>query len=446
MKENITFYPTLKEMEMDLFRTLQQTFSSVFSQMLSDYDDTLAKTRDKGRYRYQEKRSTNMDTMFGPLEIKRTYYYDRVNKEYVYLLDRHLAFEGAKGLSPVVEEMAMEIAVTGPSYRHAASTVGKLLGYNVMSHEAIRQHLLEVEVVPSEPVQPIRRVLFVEVDGLFVKRQTEKVRGREEKIAVVHEGWHVNGKRARLVRKRHYIHKGKDSFWEGFEQCLMDTYGYDPRVHLLVINGDGANWITSCREHFKNAFYCLDRFHVARDIQRIFRDHKRYREIRKALAKYDVDQLILELNSAVGTLEDPKKEEYLEKLIAQLSQYPEALGDYRKWLEEHGIETKGMRAMGSAESTMRVFAKRLKNGRSWSDKGLGAMIHFMAGLKDGLAIKTRMGFMSCAEKKTDPERQPKFYKEKLVSTAGEAVRQNIAYLGQSSGKPVYQALKAMQGL
>ncbi|GIP64218.1 hypothetical protein J32TS6_27730 [Virgibacillus pantothenticus] len=50
------------------------------------------------------------------------------------------------------------------------------------------------------------------------------------------------------------------------------------------------------------------------------------------------------MNSAVGTLENEKREERLEELIAQLSQYPEALGDYREKLRDKGIETTGFRA------------------------------------------------------------------------------------------------------
>ena len=447
MKQNSIKYPTLKEVETDLFRTLQRTFSTVFEQVLHEFDQQLAKTRDKRRYQFKDKRITKMDTLFGSVEIKRNYYYDRVKRKYVYLLDQQLSFEGSKGFSPVVEEMAMELAVTGTSYRHASSTLEKLLGYSVISHEAIRQYLLQTEVMPSgEPFQLKRKVLFVEVDGLYVKRQSGKVRGREEKIAAVHEGWHTNGKRTSLTAKRHYIHKGTEPFWEGFEQFLMDTYHYDPTTHLLIINGDGAHWITACREHFKNAFYCLDRFHVARDIQRIFRDHNRYREIRRALASYNVNQLMLELNSAVGTLEDAKKEERLGQLISQLSQYPEALGDYREWLREQGIDTSGMRPMGSSEATMSVFAKRLKNGRSWCDQGLEAFIDFMVGLKDALDIKTRIGKMTNKLDKRKSDSSPKFYREKLTSTVGEATRQNIAYLQQSSGKPIYEALKAMQGL
>ena len=442
-KDNIQF-PTLKELEKDLFTMLQKTFGDVLTKVLEDMDQQIAETRDKRRFYLQDKRAVEMDTSFGSIIIKRNYYKDREKGGYVYLLDHYLEFEGSKGFSPLVETMAMEMAVQGTSFRHASSMLEKLLGYKVISHETIRQHLLQTEVTFRKPTEQIRKVLFVEVDGLYVKRQRGKRRGREEKIASVHEGWMVNGKRASLLAKRHYVHKGKEPFWEGFEQFLMDNYNYNPSEHRLVINGDGAQWITVCQDHFKNAFFVIDRFHVAREVKALFKGHKRYRVIRKKLAQYDVEGFLTELNSAVSTLEDEMLEERLEQLINQLSKYPGALGDYRKWLKDKGVETDGYRPMGSAEGTMSVFAKRLKNGRSWCDKGIQAFIDFMIGLKDNLEIKTILGRIN-EKDQTSSGPQPKYYVEKLKNSVGEVTRNNLMYLNREKGKPIYQALKALQG-
>lgn len=437
--------PTLKEIETDLFRTLQQTYSDAFTQLLTELDRSIAENRDKARFQLKDKRKMTMDSLFGSIEVSRNYYYDRVSGKYVSLLDQHLQFEGAKGLSPLVQDMAMELAVEGQSYRSASHTLEKLLGYSVISHESIRQHLLQTEVIQNSSVVPMRPVLFVEVDGLYVKRQKQRIKGREEKIAAVHEGWLVNGKRTKLVNKRHYVHQGKQPFWEGFKTFLIDTYGYNPSVHLLVINGDGARWITACRDYFKNMFFTLDRFHVARDLKYVFKEHPRWRSIRIKLAKYNVEGLMTELNSAVGTLEDEQKEEFLADLIRQYSQYPEALADYRKWLIEQGMDTSTMRPMGASEATMRVFAKRLKNGRSWSDRGIQAFVQFMVALKDGLDIKTLVGTMKNKLENQIESKPPKYYKEKLKNSAGEAIRNNVSYLHQATGKPVYRALKGLQG-
>ena len=153
---------------------------------------------------------------------------------------------------------------------------------------------------------------------------------------------------------------------------------------------------------------------------------------------------MIELNSAVGTLETEAKEERLEALIHQLEQYPEALGDYREWLKDQGIDPTGFRPMGSAEGTMSVFAKRLKNGRSWVEKGASAMMTAMVALMDKIPLKTLIGRV---EKWTEPteERHPKYFVEKVESTIGEATRNNVMYLKQRANIPVYRALKDLKG-
>src|SRR5690554_5813498 len=446
MEKNITKYPNLKEIEQMVWRQLQDTFSSVMKNILEDMDQQIAEERDKKRYRLIDKRKYHITSLFGEIELNRNYYRDRETGEYVFLLDRYLEFEDAGSFSPLIEEVAIELAVQGPSYRKAASTLETLLGYRVISHEAIRQHLLQVSSIPKKREHVHQPVLFVEVDGLLVKRQGKRKKGKEEKIAAVHQGWEVSGRRVRLKNKRHFVHEGNQPFWEAFEDFLIENFEYDLTIHKLVINGDGANWITTCRDYFKDrAFFSLDRFHVAREIRSLFRHHPRYHPIRKALASYDYEKLLTELNSAVGTLEDDEQEERLEAFIRQLEKYPEALGDYRNWLKEQGIDTTGMRPMGSAEGTMSVFAKRLKNGRSWVDKGVSAMFTGLVAYLDKLTLKTLFGRIEKWTETKVEKNPPRYYKEKVTSTIGEATRDNVLYLKRKANIPVYKALKELSG-
>ncbi|WP_284561172.1 UPF0236 family transposase-like protein, partial [Bacillus sp. T2.9-1] len=69
----------------------------------------------------------------------------------------------------------------------AVETFEQFLGYSAMSHEALRQHLLQTNVLPAKEKRPFQKVLFVEVDGLYVKSQEKKKRGWELKFAAVHE-------------------------------------------------------------------------------------------------------------------------------------------------------------------------------------------------------------------------------------------------------------------
>jgi len=444
--KNIISQITMKELERIVYRSLQKSFSEAMEKILSEMDTVIAENRDKSRFQLKDKRRLSFDSMFGHVDLQRNYYLDRETGKYVSLLDQHLAFDGGQMMSPVVQDLAIELAVSGVSYRQASDALEKLLGYPVISHEGIRQQVLNTEVIPKEKQVVNSEVLFVEVDGLYTKSQEKGRSGRELKISAVHQGWEVNGKRAKLKGKQHFSHTGKLPFWEEFEYYLMDTFEYNPTHHHLVINGDGANWITSCREYFQNnATFVIDRFHVACDVRQIFRDHSRYQSIRKKLADYDAEGFMVELNSAVGTLEHEKKEEQLEELISQLSQYPEALEDYRDRLQQKGIDTKGFRPMGSGEGTMSVFAKRLKNGRSWCKEGITKFSNVMVALMDGKDIQTLQGNLKVSDLDRVQEKPPKHFIERLSKQATESTRNNISYLNQTIRKPVVSALKGLRG-
>src|SRR5699024_6939392 len=116
------------------------------------------------------------ESVFGQVELKRNYYQDRETGKYVYLLDQYLAFDGTEGMSPVVQDLAIELAVTGVSYRQAGKAIEKLLGYPVISHEGIRQQLLNTEVVQKNQYH-LKMMLYLWKLTSF----TQKVRRKRKK-------------------------------------------------------------------------------------------------------------------------------------------------------------------------------------------------------------------------------------------------------------------------
>jgi hypothetical protein len=451
MKHYNPEYPTLKEIETNLFLLLQKIFGELLKRILEDLDNQLAECRDKKRFRLKDKRDIRLDTMFGPLTFCRHYYKDRETGQYVSLLDRYLGYEGQKGFSPLLEEYAMELAVTGSSYRHAIHEIERFLGYRPMSHEALRQHLLAAEVCAPEEKQEAPEVLFVETDGLFVKQQKGKRNKRkkatEQKIAMVHMGWATDGsKRRQLVHKRHYYHEGNEPFWEGFETFLEENYNYDATKTLFVINGDAASWITACKDYFGDrAFYHLDRFRVIRDVRQLLQSHPRFKAMYQAIKENNPDRLIVELNSAVGTMATEEEEKKLEALIAFITKHKEALRDYKAWLKEKGIDTSQMYTMGASEGVMSQFADRLKQGRSWSQAGVQAMTKMIIALKDQLTVKTLVGLWETAQEQQASDRIQRSLHKRYKKQAVHLTRDNIAYLKQSSGTPIYHALKGLVG-
>src|SRR5690625_2821499 len=101
--------------------------------------------------------------------------------------------------------------------------------------------------------------------------------------------------------------------------------------------------------------------------------------------------------------------------------------------------------MGSGEGTMSVFAKRLKNGRSWCKEGITKFSDIMVALMDGKAIKTLQGKLEPTQMNEDQEKPPKHFIERLSKQSEESARGNIAYLQQSINKPVVAALKGLKG-
>ncbi|WP_250637974.1 UPF0236 family transposase-like protein [Novibacillus thermophilus] len=107
MKDIITTI-TMKELEQMTFRLLQACFPQVMAEILVEFDTIIAETRDKKRFYLKDKRPLKFDSIYGSVELERNYYQDRETGEYVFLLDQYLSFDGTKGMSPVVQELAMD--------------------------------------------------------------------------------------------------------------------------------------------------------------------------------------------------------------------------------------------------------------------------------------------------------------------------------------------------
>lgn len=378
MRHFITMMPSMKELEQWMFRKMQEEFASAMTKALEMLDQQILEQRDRERYRVKDERECSINTVFGNIRFKRRLYQDRHKNTHVYLLDQLMRFEGRGKVSPHLEETAIAFASQGPSYRDSAKRLKQLLGYNVLSHQAIREKLIakaEEELGPVE--RRPARVLFVETDGLYTKLQRSKKRGKENAIAVVHEGWVKNGKRVSLKHKQYYQHKDGGEFWEGFGDFLVERYEIDENT-WLVVNGDGAPWIGECESYFHQCIYMLDRFHVARDLKRFIGHLPTWVDARKALAKQDAAAL---MQAVEGVAEQEIAEEQRKdwkQYKSYLKQHEKHLDDYRKTLRAHGIDTSQMRPMGSAESQMRIFAKRTKRGGySWSERGVTAMLTTM---------------------------------------------------------------------
>jgi hypothetical protein len=438
----------MEELEGMLFHLLQEQFAAGMKRILEAIDRKIMEQRDKTRFRLKDAYEIDMDTLFGTVTFKRRIYWDRQKKKHIYLLDQMLQYDGQKKISPCLEEIAVSFASQGPSYRDSADRLEKLLGYRPLSHEAIRGRLI-VEAESLSP-KPIKRkappVLFIEADGLYTKLQQSKAKGLEHQMAIVHEGWEKEERRIRLKEKKHYLHERGD-FWEGLGRFLTQHYELDGDT-WLVVNGDGAAWIKECQSYFHKCFFQLDRFHVVREL-RSYVGHlpETWRRIRKALAEYDVGTLLTELKQVADTDIPAEKRAAFGQYVRYLQRNREHLRDYREVLRQAGLETAGMRPMGSAEAQMRVMAKRTKRGGySWSKRGVRAMLKTIIRFKEGWGKNSPQGTEATGENDPFGEVTLKSLLQEVKQTSQGCLRGVIRLLqGPKQSSPTGMALKGLRG-
>jgi len=452
MQKSIMNLPTMKELEVNLFQQLQAMFADVMVRCLEEIDRWIMENRDHARYRLRDTRKVTMSTSFGEITFARRLYLDREKETCVYLLDQALAFDGQSGISPRLEEWAVELATVGPSYHEAARQIEALLGYQAISHETIRQRLIAkaeqaAAIVPEE--KKPAKVLFVEVDGLYTKLQRTRQQGQENKMAIIHEGWEKNGRRAQLKNKTHYLHTGSGaSFWEGFGDFLIEHYDVDEDT-WLVVNGDGAEWIGECASYFHRCIYTLDRFHVARDLKHYLRDlPTHWRAASRALAAYDPQALFAAIDAVPDDRIREDRRENWERFKAFLRRHEEHLLDYRKVLEANGLDPAGMRPMGSAESQMRVFAKRTKRGGySWSVRGVQAMLRSIIMRREGRTELPEGRQIESTDKQQakPPFRIQQLFKKPTAFTTGVINGMLRTLHTSKQNSPLGMALKGLRG-
>jgi len=259
------------EIEQLLWDAVIETFQQAMVEILSMLDKYLMATRDKKRYEYKELKERTYVTMLGTITIKRRYYWDRDEKKWVYLLDEALGLKSRDQVSSCLKELVVLWATKGPSYRDVQERLKELYGYQVLSHEKIRQILLRASDALKDAINMNERpgnkqvgTLFIEADGFwtFVQERGRKTKQkRETHLVVVHEGWERRqgvGENAdyRLKNPMYVTVTAGDeeSIWEQTRLRLAQRYK-NLKDTQVIINGDFAPWIRACTEYFKNALY-----------------------------------------------------------------------------------------------------------------------------------------------------------------------------------------------
>ncbi|MCL6560091.1 MAG: ISLre2 family transposase [Firmicutes bacterium] len=432
-----------ERLEAMVFRLTLLIIRQALEGILEDMDKYLAVVRDKSRYEAEEIEERVLDTLVGTIRFKRRSYRDRETGRRVHLLDEKLKIKGYQRVSEGLVKVAVSLAAAGPSYRNARDRLKELIGEEILSHEGIRQLVLKTsEVIKEAALEKTslqrREVLFIEADGLWTGKQGKKnKRGKkkkeETKFAVVHEGWrprYAGSREYETITTFRYIQtKGsREDFWVGLYGKLAEAYALG--TTMVVINGDGAEWIRKGTDYFPCAIYQYDRFHISREVAKALKwDEGLKKEALQALRDNDLGGLMQVLDGAIIKA-DKKHKGAVERVRDTVRSDWEHIIDYRLRLKALGYNCETFRGLGSGESNVGKFKSRTR-GRSWSSEGLEALGNVLFKLVDGsLGIYT-----SCIRSRFQE------HTAKIVATGAEVVKKAVLQCGAGVKKGHFPCLE-----
>ena len=151
---------SFKEFEKKIFQFVCGMGQEIAKTMLENYDDHLAKTRDKREYRDKGKRTTTVKTLFGEVTYERRVYQTKTDKgetAYVYLLDSEMQLEKIGLISTNLAEQILQ-TVTETPYRSTAEIITNTCGQSI-SHGGVWRMVQKLgEKISKEETENLKKL------------------------------------------------------------------------------------------------------------------------------------------------------------------------------------------------------------------------------------------------------------------------------------------------
>lgn len=346
---------SFKTLEQKIFAYVCELGRTITQAILENYDDELARERNKKVYRNKGKRATSIKTIYGEVEYSRRVY--RTETEdgrtaHIYLLDQEMQMEKIGLISTnLAEKIAM--TVTEAPYRVSADVISDTSG-QCISHGGVWNMIQKLgERISKEEEYAVRQmeadqaegrksigILFEEMDGVWLRMQDprhKKAPKQEMKVFTMYEGWDADScNRSRLVNKKMLAGMEKSSLFHQKREALIEKVYDTDEIGQRILNGDGGSWIKETYD--PEAIFQLDRFHIYKEIRKKIREEAAQKRIKELLEEKKVDELLEYIQIYADSIEsDDEKEKGSEK-ARELYQY---LWNNREGLlpyQERGIE------------------------------------------------------------------------------------------------------------
>jgi len=326
-------------------------------------------------------RSRQIFTALGMLDIERDYFYDRINRRHVALLDQLIGLDRYERVGGTVKaDLAKRAADV--SYAKSADIVTR----GEISRQTVRNCILEAEVPEIEPREERKAVeeLHVYADEDHAHMQKEhKERGKKSRIVplvTVTEGTEkITDRRSRTIEPMHFVDENFDTkeLWKTVEGYIDKAYDVTG-IKKICVHGDGGQWIRSGLTDFSQTEHIMDGYHFFKELKKVSRilPNRNVRQaIVSSLEKDDhrrADRFIQDL------LEEPITGNE-RQTICGFATYL-----FGNWDEIRRRITEQVPGSCTESQVSHVLSERFsRDPVGWSDEGLGKLTTIRVYLKNG---------------------------------------------------------------
>jgi len=425
----------IEEMEKDL----KELTNNFILEMMSTYLEALDKgivedkagRRKKGIVIERKNDKRELYTVFGPLQFKRTYFYDKRHQEYSYLLDKVVGIEKYDRVSGTVATNLVEHASQYSYAKSSKNVTGGSISRQTVMKKVWAVNDLKIE---NEAKKRVIKVLHVDADEDHVALQD----GSNAMVPLIsiHEGIVRKGKRGQCINPHHISSYGKkpEELWLEAVNWIYDTYEINA-IERIYLHGDGAHWIKEGLNWLPKVKLVLDKYHLNKAILQATGSQPEERgDIYSAIRNGDqisFKRIIKELITKAAS----------EKEITRIKDFKRYVLNNWEGIKIYSEENCG--GSGTEGHVSHVLSSRLSSRpMGWSREGLRAMAELRAYSNSGGKIMLK----HLKQKQKTTYRMSKRIATKVrngfIKTQGQF--SNVTILNQGKVIPMFQCLKGMQ--
>jgi hypothetical protein len=372
-------------------------------------------------------------TKFGVLTYHRTYFYDKKNDTYIYLVDTVLGIDPYDRISTAVAADMVEYSGDNSYAKSSQYTTGGLISRQTVMNKTRK---LKEEKLKMEAEGPKRKMQVIHIDADEDHVALQNGKNAIVPLITIYEGTKRIGKRGKCINPYHIHGYGQnpEETWLKVANYIYDRYDID-YLKRIYIHGDGALWIKTGQEWLPKSKMVLDKYHLNKALLEATAGQWQYRKaIYSSIYEGDLIEfckLVTELKHGV---QSPKKRERIHEFRTYIKNNWEAITIYK----EEGVSGSCTEGHISHILSSRFSSRPM----GWSKKGLKTIADIRIYCQNGGKITpnhfTKVNLQYKIKKETI-----KKGKEVFSKTTHEKLN-NIPAFNMGKKTPISTILKGIQ--